>query len=450
MPWPKIQFSDTGPRLFDAVQRSKTLSSKARPQGFFTRQSRSRGSSETTARIGNAFRDRRVTHNSSPQDETNAAVASNHNTQRRPYTEQSGPTSERCPLQNYDSETTLRENHHEIQPNNHTEFHNGLAGNVSHLSNPIVTIERAKSPINQGHIASLCSYMRLQQAEGILIPAEFSSCTVHPAPVHQKDEKLSEPDFTALDDFEDNLTPAKRLKRNVSIASSHKSTSTAISSSTYVESSPSTQTSRHSEESSSISPTSIKPQRISHDTSEEEFEDPFLHLGKAPNTTTEILTASPKPHQTSSAPTFSEAEESEEADPFLYLCKHLHATTTTSLTPRTRSRRPRPHPQPSTCTCTSHTCTTYLSSRPSAHCHSCRLPYPQPEIISALLKIQKAQKKGKMRSDEFRRLVGFVRAYEREMERRCSKGVWWEGWRVVGELQGRGSQGEGEGGGREG
>lgn len=31
-----------------------------------------------------------------------------------------------------------------------------------------------------------------------------------------------------------------------------------------------------------------------------------------------------------------------------------------------------------------------------------------------------------------------VKEYKAEMERRCAGGLWWEGWRVVRELEGRG------------
>lgn len=168
-----------------------------------------------------------------------------------------------------------------------------------------------------------------------------------------------------------------------------------------------------------------------------------------------------------------------EEDPFLYIGKYIlnHESRRVSKSSSPAQRRsPRSGAQSKSADCTcNHSCRTYLSGQPSQHCRNCRLPRPQPEILAVMKGIQKRacaelESKTEVR-DESEGFAGrgvkqatqvncngeaqdssedakmavkhlqdmrLVKEYKAEMERRCAGGLWWEGWRVVRELEGRG------------
>ena len=256
--------------------------------------------------------------------------------------------------------------------------------------------------INQGHTASLCWYMRLQQAEGILVPTEFSSCTLHPALV---DRPQTPPDLS-IGALQADTSSSSSSARSHGSISSHRST---LSSYTWV----------GSEASSLDSPTFKTRENIASDDRQSDQEEEVEEYEKG---------------------------EEQEEDPFLYLGRQLSlATHRTNRPTFQRVRTPHFPSNPPHCICTHYPCNTYLHGPPSTHCKSCRLPTPQPEILAALSRLKAAReriarepgiarsdiKKMMLANETVRKDVEFVERYEAEMEERCAKGVWWDGWIVA-------------------
>ena len=293
---------------------------------------------------------------------------------------------------------------------------------------------RVKKPtaVNQGHTADLCWFMRTQQAEGAMVPTEFSSCVIHPALVDQPETPTSLRLSALKCDSLGSLKSSNKHTSTSSCSSTADSSSqyafvssrdSAVCSSTWVESERSPPTSPSN---SSTQQSPCKQQVGVHSPIFDEAGSPLVYSSKTIN----FL--------------------AEEEDPFLYIFKSLKPSTKyakrhSSATWFTTVSSPISPP----CTCTAtHTCNTYLQGPPSQHCHSCRLPLPRPEILAAMGRIEQAQKAlaedpdaedEMMKNETFKALRNdftLTEDYEVEMEERCSKGVWWEGWKVVRELCG--------------
>ena len=378
-PWPRIQFSDRDPRLFDAAQGNASLAKKANLKAL----SRNRVLSEASFGSKVASQDRRVTFSSAPQQVSNIDIRNASNVEQStnareailrydPPAEQSAQASSRAAIPESDLVRQIS-----VPTRNQDTTRPQQRSDLRH--------ER-RSVINQGHTAELCWHMRLQAADGILIPPEFGGCTIHPTLDDQRPQTPTTPAF------EDGFETPKSYSKHTSLTST---TGSTTGSSTWVD----------SEISALNSPT-----------------------WKTSEGTLKLVNAEE-----------IEGEEDEEADPFLHLGRQLLDQKFKS-SPSDQIRRS------SNCTC-SHRCLTYLSYTPSAHCNSCRLPTPQPEILSAKSRLKAAERKnliddgeewvgiGEGKLKALRKDSELVERYEREMEKRCEKGIWWEGWIVVRELQ---------------
>lgn len=162
----------------------------------------------------------------------------------------------------------------------------------------------------------------------------------------------------------------------------------------------------------------------------------------------------------------SASSEAGEEDSFLYIANYIRYHS------RNMGQGKSPKPQGSAiaapetrressshCTCSDHDCRTYLSGTSSQHCRNCKLPRPQPEIRAVLEHIEDVKASAVSANDpgilieengfevelaqdeDLRDDVELVELYNAEMEKRCSKGVWWEGWLVVEELKRQGIMG---------
>ena len=273
---------------------------------------------------------------------------------------------------------------------------------------------QSKQPksINQGHTATLCWYLKLQYAQGLTVPAEFSQCDIHPTPSPGIFSSLSSETQPALpNSLSSESTQTKHLKKVSSIGSSTLRD-------------PSKRSSSATSLSTTIAPGSSSPTK---------------------QTATTITTGSSLRHNPN------------ETDPFLYIAKYIqrHAKGGRQLkeAKHFRSQAPTPvHKRASQiqCKCANHSCNVCLSGSPS------KLPGLIPEIAAAVDRIEKMKKSSfahpatnlpaqePLEADESRKFealqedVRLVEMYCTEMEKRCSRGVWWEGWLIVQDLQRQG------------
>ena len=269
---------------------------------------------------------------------------------------------------------------------------------------------RPKS-VNQGHTATLCWHLRLEYIQGLTVPEEFSQCNVHPTPSPGASSSSS---LTLQP-----VSPSSLSSGSGSLL--HHANVSSVDSCTLRDSSgPSSPATTMSEV-----------------------------IGSEPLLPTKASSIIPNPH---------------EEDPFLYIAKYIkkyaksdrqfnEAKKSGSPASRADARRST-HTQ---CTCTSHSCRTYLSGPPSKHCRYCKLPRPQREIAAAVLRIEQTRMSAvstqtdktlsagdSSEADEigmFEALqedTKLVEMYHAETEKRCSKGVWWEGWLIVQDLKRQG------------
>lgn len=249
--------------------------------------------------------------------------------------------------------------------------------------------------ITQGHTAELCWYMKTQEANGVMIPTDFSICAMHPSP--------KEP-----------ITPSNLPKSNLnssspsSLGSSTKRASTSSRASTTNSS-----TWLDSDVSSLHSKASPGPWPLSN----------------------RALTTSPL----------------EDDDPVLYIGKEIHDHTKTTQSSTSHYSKTHNNIVASPCSvCPNHACRSYLSGKPSQHCPTCNLPKPQPEIQAAISRIKAYRDypssvfsdseldKAISTSESVQKDLMLVEMYNTSMETRSQDGVWWEGWLVVEELEEKG------------
>ena len=274
---------------------------------------------------------------------------------------------------------------------------------------------RSKQPklINQGHTATLCWHLKLQYAQGLTVPAEFSQCDIHPIPSLDIFSSPSSATQPALpDSLRSESTQSLQLKKVSSIGSStlidtSKTSSPGISLST------------------TVAPGSSSPTKQS---------------------ATTISSASPR-------------NNLDETDPFLYIGKYIqrHAKGGRQSKEAKHFRPKAPTPRRSNqiqCKCANHSCNICLSGSPSKHCRFCKLPGLLPEIAAAVDRIEELKTpthpdtnlpaKEPSEADHFRKVealqedVRLVEMYCTEMEKRCRSGVWWEGWLIVRDLKRQG------------
>lgn len=247
--------------------------------------------------------------------------------------------------------------------------------------------------VTQGHTADLCWYMKTQEANGVMIPTDFSICAMHPS--------LEEPN-----------TPSTLQKSNLtssSLSSLRSSTQRASTSSRA--STTHTSTWLDSDVSSLHSKASFGPYPLS----------------------TQPLTTLPL----------------DDDDPFLYIGKDIHNNTRTTTTHGSKTDTNTTPPPCSSCP--NHPCRSYLSGKPSQHCPTCKLPKPQPEIQAAISRIEAYRNcpssvfdsdgelnEATTTSESLQEDLMLVEMYNAEMETRSLDGVWWEGWLVVEELKSKG------------
>ena len=257
--------------------------------------------------------------------------------------------------------------------------------------------------VNQGHTATLCWHLKLEYTQGMTVPEEFSQCNIHPTP-NPKASSSSTP------------TPqpaSPGLIRSGSISSSIHGKVSSIDSSTL----------RVSSEPSSPATTLCKD------------------IGSEASLSAKASSIIPNPH---------------EEDPFLYIAKYIkrHAKSNShfEVAKKPAVQTSNADTKRWTCTC-HHSCRHYLSGPPSKHCRNCKLPRPQPEITAAVNRIEQMKASAQAttnlpaessEADEFRKLealqedMKLVEIYNAETEKRCRKGVWWEGWLIVEDLKRQG------------
>ena len=271
---------------------------------------------------------------------------------------------------------------------------------VYEIASPATTQNGSFSPrspsTSHDHAQDLCWYMKLQQAYGAAIPGEFSCCAIHPGP-----EQATIPSSWS----DSTLTQSpKSFKSSTKISPLHET------------------------------------RAVFH-----EFSTNDTSVAGAP------------------ANESSTGSKADEEDPFLYIAKYILGRSEViqgriAKYPATSSCRTEHDRGKATahCTCPSHDCRRYLSGTPSHHCHNCRLPKPQPEIQAAMERID-GLKTSAMSSDDARismpernsqnelsqygnlqEDLKLVELYNADMEKRCSKGVWWEGWLIVRDLKSQG------------
>ena len=269
---------------------------------------------------------------------------------------------------------------------------------------------RPKS-INQGHTAILCWHLKLELAQGLAVPNEFSQCTVHPTP----SPSISSSSFT--------LPPLSPSSPSSGPRDSFNKRSTIISSTD-----PSTPcdaaepSSPTSSTSTAIAPEPLSPAKQSSIASTCDVEDPFLYIAKYTM------------RRAKGTICRREAKRS-----------HIQASSTNAKCSLNLN-----------CGCTNHNCRTYLSGPPSKHCRFCKTPRLQPEIAAAKDRIAeiktsalaqadtKSQAKKSFTANEYQRFealqedMKLVELYNAETEKRCRNGVWWEGWLVVEDLKRQG------------
>jgi len=432
-PFARIHLSDMNSKTFDAAQQSTSSTNKTKLSGQTSQPepslSRNRGLSEVGSRSKPTSLGRRITFGSSPQRKiSNGSVFGNGKNRRdigprgekgvdiissdiRDIRQIEGNLKTTQPKITTDSEERAINDNQKTQSARHPRPRLDSRG-----------LRSSSQAVNQGHTADLCWHMRLQQADGILTPPEFSSCTLHPAlvdrPETPKDLRLS-----AL--TSDSLSSSRSSGRHASMSSR----GSTAGSSTWAE--------------SDVSSLSSETFHTPFDASQRcttksglDGEDPFLEIGKF--------------GQWSSSKT-----DSGDEDPFLYIGKYDydHAKNTRASASEAKRGEVKSSISPH-CTCAKHSCHTYLSGKSTKHCRECRLPKPQPEVLAAISHLQQAQLamaadpngEAEIRQefeafDNLQEDLMLVEMYNTEMEKRCEEGVWWEGWRVVDELRRQGVRG---------
>lgn len=254
----------------------------------------------------------------------------------------------------------------------------------------------SQSLVKQGHTEELCWYMKTQQVHGVVIPEDFSNCTVHPTPGQAMPlPNLQNPKLNSA-----SLSSISTSTKYASITSQGPSTKP----STWLESDVS---SLHSKASSGPRPASIR----SPTNQEIDNDDPFLHVG-------EFIGNDAKSNESSAS---------------------------------YRSMRDSKYKKPTHCVCSNHACRNYLSGKASQHCRNCKVPKPQPEVQDAISRIEEYRESPSAGFDSENRLsqaisssemlqedLMLVEMYNTEMEARCRDGIWWEGWLIVEELKQKG------------
>lgn len=264
--------------------------------------------------------------------------------------------------------------------------------------------------VNQGHTATLCWHLKLEYAQGLAVPEEFSQCVIHPTP----SPSASSSSNLALQPASPSspcLGPRRPL-RHTKVSSIGSSTLRDSSEPSSLDTC--TSTAIASEPSSITSKSSVALQFND--------EDPFLYIAK-------YIAKHGKGNRQ-----FREAKQLGPQASSANLQRSIHAQ----------------------CACTNHSCLTYLHGPPSKHCRFCKLPTPQPEIAAAVDRIEETKTsvlaqadvgspaKEHCEADEFRKFealqedVKLVEMYNAETEKRCRNGVWWEGWLIVEDLKRKG------------
>ena len=296
--------------------------------------------------------------------------------------------------------------------------------------------------VNQDHTATLCWHLKLEYAQGLRVPDEFSRCTIHPTP---SPCASSSPSFASQPSSPSSLSSgSRRSSRRTKLSSIGSSTlrdfsepsSPATSLSTAIGSEPSspsflspeskrslrrtklssigTSTQRDFSEPSSpatssstaTGPEPLSPTKHSSISSYPDEEDPFFYVAKDITThpvgNNQVKEAKRSDYQAPSADAEPASHKHssivsypDEEDPFLCIARDIrtHAEGDSPIKEAKRSEyRAQSAEAKSTfhikCTCTNHNCLTYLSGPPSKHCRFCKLPRLQPEIAAAVDRIE--------------------------------------------------------------
>ncbi|CAF9927143.1 hypothetical protein IMSHALPRED_007133 [Imshaugia aleurites] len=270
-------------------------------------------------------------------------------------------------------------------------------------------ISQPKS-VHQGHTATLCWQLKLQLAQGLMVPEEFSSCNIHPTPSPCASSSSS---FT--------LQPASPSSLNSGSKRSSRLTkgSSTYSSTLRDSSGPSTPAAGAS---TAIAADPSSPTKCSSNATKTDEEDTFLYIAK-------------------------------------YIKRHAKDSRHSKETKRSCSQASSADIKRSShipCSYSNHDYRTYLSGPPSKHCRSCKLPRLQPEVAAATGRMEKMKESVLARAntnipaeesseaDEFRKFeimqedLKLVEMYNAETEKRCRNGVWWEGWLIVEDLKRQG------------
>ena len=296
--------------------------------------------------------------------------------------------------------------------------------------------------VNQEHTATLCWHLKLEYAQGLRVPDEFSKCTIHPSP---SPCASSSPSFVSQPSSPSSRSPgSRRSLRRTKLSSIGSSTlrdfsepsSPATSPSTAIGSEPSSPSFLGSESKRSLRHTKLSsngtytlrefsepsspatssstaiglelssPTQHSSISTYPDEEDPFLYVARDitthPDGNNQVAEAKRSDYQPPSAdanPSFHEHSSNvsypDEEDPFLYIARDIRtqAEGDNSIKKAKRSDTQAPIADAKCsfhikCTCTNHNCLTYLSGPPSKHCRFCKLPRLQPEIAAAIDRIE--------------------------------------------------------------
>ena len=316
--------------------------------------------------------------------------------------------------------------------------------------------------VNQEHTATLCWHLKLEYAQGLRVPDEFSKCAIHPTP---SPCASSSPSFVSQPSSPSSLSSgSRRSLRRTKLSSIGTSTLREFSD----PSSPATSSS------TAIGPEPSSPTKHSSISSYPDEEDPFLYVARDltthPDGNNQVKEAKRSDYQAPNAdakPSFHEHSSivsyPVDEDPFLYIARDIR-TQAEGDSPIKEARRS-DYQAPTAdakrsfhtkCTCTNHNCLTYLSGPPSKHCRFCKLPRLQPEIAAAVDRIEDIKTSVLALADAnvpgselsaaeeygtFEALqedMELVEMYNAETEKRCRDGVWWEGWLIAEDLKRQG------------
>ena len=337
--------------------------------------------------------------------------------------------------------------------------HQGCAPQIEVLD---VGFTSQPKSVNQDHTATLCWHLKLEYAQGLRVPDEFSRCTIHPTP---SPCASSSPSFASQPSSPSSLSSgSRRSLRRTKLSSIGSSTLRDFSE----PSSPATSSS------TIIGPEPLSPTKHSSISSYPDEEDPFFYVArditthpvgnnqvkeaKRSDCQAPSADAEPASHKHSSIVSYPDEE-----DPFLYIARDIR-THAKGDSPIKEAKRPEYRAQSGEakstfhvkCTCTNHNCLTYLSGPPSKHCRFCKLPRLQPEIAAAVDRIEDiktsilaladanvpesepsaAEEYGTFES--LQEDMELVEMYNAETEKRCRNGVWWEGWLIAEDLKRQG------------